>query len=44
MSSVASQRENENAVISSGQMPNAIVSRWIGELHSKLGAKFSENH
>lgn len=44
MSSVASQKENENAVINSGQMPNAIVRRWAGELHRKSGAEFPGNH
>lgn len=43
MSSVASQKENENAIINSGQLPNAIVRRWLGEHHSKLGAEFSGN-
>lgn len=38
MSDVASQEKNENVVISSGQKPNAIVRRWMGERHSKLEA------
>lgn len=38
MSSVTSQKENENAIINSGQLPNAIVWTWMGELYSKLGA------
>ena len=37
MSSVAFQKENENAVRSSGQMPNALVWRWMGKFHRKLG-------
>lgn len=44
MSSVAFQKENENAVTSSGQMPNALVKRWMGELHRKLGAEFPVSH
>lgn len=44
MSSVAFQKENENAVTSSGQMPNALVKRWMGELRRKLGAEFPVSH
>lgn len=44
MSTIPSQKENENAVISSGQMPNAIVRRWMGKRHSPLGAEFPVNH
>ena len=44
MSSVASPKEDENAVTSSGQMPNALVRRWMGELYNKLGAKFPVSH
>lgn len=44
MSSIPFQKENKNALISSGQMPDAIVRRWMGELHSKLGAIFPVNH
>ena len=42
MSSIASQKENGNAETRSGQMPDAIVRRWMEELHSKLGAEFPE--
>lgn len=44
MSSVAFQKENENAVTSSGQMPNALVKRWMGKLRRKLGAEFPVSH
>lgn len=35
MSRVACKIQSKNAVVSSGQLPNEIVRRWTGELHSK---------
>lgn len=35
MSRVASEKQLENAVVSSGQLPNEIVRRWPGELHKE---------
>lgn len=44
MSRIASQKENENAIVNSGKLPNAIVMRQIRELHIKLGAKLPVNY
>lgn len=44
MSSVASQKENENAVRSSGWMPKAAVGKWTGDPHSQSGAELPARH